>query len=237
MQQRLFDNKVITKEKFRFNNVIEGLDLSKKITEQKEVILIYQDNDGIKKIPVKHGIVTIFQINHVHYVLGLPMTNPETNTMELQASIGGKEKAFVSISMKNSLNKEIKDNTNNKLDLSIFEISSSYVCHRVPDWGEWSVCFIKVVAISKNFTMDQLKSVVSSMNKGYGIYELDEVIAAAKITAGMQESPNKPKSVIKNHYTGLKESWVIFDDNAISKLFETLTPIKLFNNHNISCKL
>lgn len=228
---------VITKNNFRFNQVINGLDLSKMITQQPQVILNYQDQEGIKTVPAKHGVITIFLIDGMYFLLAKPMQNPEADTFELQASIGGKEEAEQSVSMYESLNNEIKANTNNKLEMAEFEISSTYVCHRVPDWGEWSVCFLKLAALSKSYSMPALKNLVSSIDSDYGIYELDQVIVAAKLTAGMQESADKPKSNLKNYHTGLQESWVIFDDNAISKLFETTCVQKLFNHRTLVAKL
>jgi hypothetical protein len=224
------------KDQFRLNAVVTGLDLSKSILDQNEVIVNYHDNGKINAVPAKHGIITVFKIDGEYYTLGLPTENPIAANQDksLKASVGGMQEANTSVSLLESLEHEIALETGRNLTLLDFDIASQYVCHRVPDWNEWSVCFLKVVALSKvSYTLEELKEKVSLMNKTstspYGIYKLEAIIEAAKMTAGLPEgSSQNHKSTILNYYNDKSEDFVIFDNNAIAKLFENLTVQHLF---------
>lgn len=227
-----------TKEEFSSLKVVEGLKPEKKILEQDEVKTQYKEGEKIITVSAKHGVITIFKIddkgNSKYYILGAPVKNPEGDQpTELKASIGGTPQADYLLSIIDSLEKEVSSETNNILSLINFYISSSYVCHKESNWGDWSVCFLKLAALSKeSYTLEQLQNIVSIINKNlnatclYGIYELDEIIEAAKQTKGQPEGSNKEKTIIKNYINkeeGKIESWVIFDDNAIATLFNNLT--------------
>jgi hypothetical protein len=233
---RIFDHaeQLPTKEEFTFREVITGLDLEKSILEQKEVMLSYIE-DGIKKsVPAKHDIIVLFKIENEYFVLGLPIENPiSDNPIELKTSIGGLNKANYSVPVSVSLNRDMVADTHGKLSLPEFDISPYYVCSRQPNWGEWSVCFVEIVSLSKNITsLEELKKKVTSINEGsnlsYGIYKLDNVILAAKKTAGLPEGSSKEKTELRNYLNDKSEHMVIFNDNDMAKLFSNLKPDQLF---------
>ena len=232
------------KNKFRFNSVVSGLDLNKSILEQDEVILNYHEDGKTTSVPAKHGVITLFEINGEYYALGLPTENPCTDKQkQLKASIGGMQEANIAVSLFDSLENETAWETNNNLSLSEFYISKTYVCHRVPDWDEWSVCFLKVAALSKvSYTLDELKEMVALINKTanlpYGIYKMEAIIEAAKKTAGLPEgSSHEHKSNIMNYYNDKSESFDIFDNNAIAKLFDHLSVEHLFSSNRKLAKI
>jgi len=73
----------------------------------------------------------------------------------------------------------------------------------------------------------QMNDHLNGENK-YGLYLLDEVISAAKLTIGLAEGSHKPKSLLTNYLTGENELIVIFDDYAIATLFTERSKEALF---------
>ena len=222
------------KHDFRCNKVMSPLNMESTILEQEGVVVQYQDDYVVKTVPAKHGIITVFEIDSDYYVLGTKVVDPyENRGFELQASIGGTNPANTSVPLKSSLGDELASASESHLDLNDFQLSTSYVCHRSPDWGEWSVCYLKIIGLFNNITsMDTLIETVSSINAAsrfsYAIYDLKTIIYASKKTAGITENRESLKSHIYNHYTHETEIMNIFDDNAVANLFTAMSIEKLF---------
>lgn len=229
---------LLTKQAFTFRKVIDNLDLNKSILDQKEVKLGYLDKGVSVSVSAKHDIITLFKINDDYFVLGSPIKNPVSDhPIELKISIGGSKKANYSQSLRMSLANEMAAETQHKLSLSDFTLSPYHVCSRQPNWGDWSVTFIEVVALSNNISdLEALKKKVVSMNTNmhtpYGIYKLDDVVLAAKKTAGLPEGSGKQTSLLKNYLNDKYEGTVIFNDNDLAELFSSLKPKQLFGQAN-----
>lgn len=223
---------------FDFLGVVHGLNTEKAITQQKGACASYEENG--KKIPVEinHGVVLIFRTpDNREFVLGKTRVNPAgDNPTELQTSLGdlgdGVTKIDLFKSIKNTLQNNIDRETNTGWDLSQFEISNDYVCHRNK---EWNVCYIKMAALYQApLTEDELKAKLNQINESisnenkYGLYLLSEIVNAAKLTIGLAEGSHKPKSMVTNYLTREEKPIVIFDDYAIATLFTTKNTEELF---------
>ncbi len=223
-----------TKEEFTDREIVKGLDLQKSILDQQGMMLNYMDQGIKQSVPAKHDMITLFKINNEYYVLGQAIKNPVADhPTELKVSIGGTNKANYAVSLGESLDKEMAVETQHKLPLSEFDISPYHVTSRQPNWGEWSVCFLEIIGVSKSIThLDELKRKVAAINEGanfsYGIYKLDEVIQAATKTAGVAEGSGKEKTLLKNYFNSTSERLVIFNDNDLAMLFSQLKPDQLF---------
>lgn len=233
--QLLPSGKLLTKNEFKLRKVVKALDLEKPIVEQKEMILNYADKGVKKSVPAKHDIITAFKINGDYFVLARPITNPiADHPVELKVSLGGIKKANYNVPLSTSINNEMILETQDEFSLSDFYLSPYHVTSRQPDWGKWSVSFIEMAGLAKNITsLSILKKKVMAMNErtefSYGIYKLNEVIQAAKKTAGKPEGSDKRATLLTNYLDNTSQNMVVFNDNDITTLFSKLTPQQIFN--------
>ena len=65
-----------SKSEFRTNIVMPSLNLDATILEQSGVVVQYQDDDVVKTVPAKHGIITLFKIDNKLYLLGIKTVDP-----------------------------------------------------------------------------------------------------------------------------------------------------------------
>lgn len=129
--------------------------------------------------------------------------------------------ACLTSSLLESIRKDFQDDIHDIFCLSDFYISPQFVCHREPDWGEWSVCFLKLISLYQSpcdmpFLIQKITQLNLLSPSPYGIYNFNEIIKAAALTAYLPEGSTKKKSFVKNYLNEELEEIVIFDDNALA---------------------